>query len=571
MNSWNPIAAVRNAARNSPWIVMAVALHLILIAVATVFYTTRRDEVADLDPSRVVPTAPRVVEEIVIPPFIPPDRNAIPRNDDRELVSVDEYHPLDLAPPTAEEPRGEDTGHEDAPPGIELASTAIGAAANGPGYRKGSPSAITGDRPYVSGKGEVDGRIPDGGEKTERSVLAGLRWLARHQGQDGSWSARGLAASCDEDHRCDTAKSARAEHYDEGLTSLALLAFLGAGFSHDSKLYFHDPARGNQKVVVGPVVKRGLQWLVDHQNPDGSFGKDRPFQYNQALAAMALAEAFGLTQARYWRDPAQRAATYLAKAQRPSPTGKGLWGWRYLARQDVERMHLGDSLDERFAKELYDADTSVTAWAVMALKSAKLAGLDVPDEHLEGALAFAQWVSTPDGLAGYLDPKGAGLKVSGPDDHFVYHASTMSALSMCIRTFAAHDVDDPYLEAAAKRLLQDLPAVSSDRLSVDYYSWYYGSLALYQFDGPDAPRPKGKYWAPWNKAMQKAVLDLQEQGRGCGEGGWLVPDRWCHSGGPIYATALNVLTLEVYYRYQNAFSAARKRPAGEVQPAHAGR
>jgi hypothetical protein len=37
-------------------------------------------------------------------------------------------------------------------------------------------------------------------------------------------------------------------------------------------------------------------------------------------------------------------------------------------------------------------------------------------------------------------------------------------------------------------------------------------------------------------------------------------DRWGnYSGcGPLYNTALNVLTLEVYYRYENAFGGSKR-------------
>jgi len=110
--------------------------------------------------------------------------------------------------------------------------------------------------------------------------------------------------------------------------------------------------------------------------------------------------------------------------------------------------------------------------------------------------------------------------------------------------------------------VKDLPHVGEDRLSVDYYYWYYGSLALNQFDGPGSPRPDhGKYWDAWNNAMITAVLQLQDdtrEGGQCSRGGWLTPDRWCYAGGPVYATALNVLTLEVYYRYENAFGVTVK-------------
>ena len=55
-----------------------------------------------------------------------------------------------------------------------------------------------------------------------------------------------------------------------------------------------------------------------------------------------------------------------------------------------------------------------------------------------------------------------------------------------------------------------------------------------------------------DKAMVEAVLGLQDGAeRACTRGGWIQSDRWgSYSGaGPLYDTALNVLTLEVYYRY----------------------
>src|SRR5439155_23311942 len=111
-------------------------------------------------------------------------------------------------------------------------------------------------------------------------------------------------------------------------------------------------------------------------------------------------------------------------------------------------------------------------------------------------------------------------------DHFVYHLATMSALAMCSRMFAQRDLDDPFLEMAAKRIVKDLPEVSHDRLSIDYYYWHFASLALNQLDGPDSPRRTGKYWGPWNKALVEAVLALQDHAEhACSNGGWIVTDR----------------------------------------------
>jgi hypothetical protein len=354
--------------------------------------------------------------------------------------------------------------------------------------------------------------------------------------------------------------------YDTGLTSLALLAFLGAGHTHLSQADLVDPVRGRRH-KIGPIVRAGLRWLVERQNPDGSFTPDRPFLYNEALAAMALSEAFGLTQARYFREPAQRALDFVQRAQRESPTGQGLWGWRYAAREEVERFHRGaGSLDAERARDLYDADTSVTAWAILALKSGEISGLEVSRAAFDGGVAFTEHViqrgpdGRPTGLVGYLDAKGAGAKLSGPHDHFHYPVGTLSALAMCVRIFAARDAADPFLRAAAARVVQDLPRVTPDGLSVDYYAWYYGSLALNQVDGPHAPGRTGKFWPGWDRAVVDALLALQAPaGRTCASGGWLAPDRWSiDHGGPLYATALNVLTLGVYYRYENAFGGAKR-------------
>ena len=570
---FNPVAALRNFARNSPWIFMAVALHLIIIAGAAVFYTASHEQKREEEPTTVAVTRKaETAEELPIPPE-QIDRKAIPKNEEREIVSFEEdvYIPTNESVP---EDLSQDRGDPDSVDNLAGGSTggtAIGVGTVGhAGLR---PSAFGGRR---LGPGAKKGRPGGPTEGTEKAVLDGLRWLCRHQAEDGSWSYGRLKTICTSDKPCYDPKAQITDNYNDGLTALSLLAFLGAGYGHDAKQTIVDTTRAKRH-VVGDVVKKGLAYLLKKQNPDGSFSSgDRPFMYNESLAAMALTEAYGLSQNRYYKEPAQKAINFMIASQRPNPSGQGKWGWRYDGLKYVEReVGIGTGAAENKAI-LFDSDISATGWCVMALKSAKLSGLNVPEEAMQGGMAFAKYVTADNGMVGYVDPKQAGQAVSGGGDHYTYHPAVMSALGMCIRIFVEHDPNDTFLPLAAAQVVKDLPdagkadAKTGERLSVDYYYWYYASIALNQFDGPDAPKKTGKYWGPWNKKMVDAIMVLQDQTddrkteadptrRACQNGGWIVPDRWgSHYGGPVYQTAINVLTLEVYYRFENAFGGAKR-------------
>jgi len=560
----DPIASLRRAARNSPWLVMSILAHVILLVGLglVVLRKAGRREPTDTGSIQITHRPPELlVEPIELPQ--PMERWTIPHDMDGEVVDdTTPVYVVDVPPPKDVGLTKEvgDPNSSDLLPDASPSSSGAMGVGGGSIRRSGvTPFTIRGLPGSKIGTGPP-GRLPLGPTvQIDRGVRAGLVWLCRHQNPDGSWSPLSMKERCDPKTPCsDPGLSANA-HYDEGLTALALLSFLGAGFDHRSKLDLVDSVRG-ERHRIGEVVKKGLLWLTARQNSDGSFTRDRAFLYNEALATMALCEAYGLSGARQWRKPAQRAVDFLQRAQRMNPAGTGRWGWRYAARTDVEDPARGTG-DPEYARALHDADTSVTAWCVMALKSAELSKLAVEKESLAGALEFCRYVTGEDGLVGYLDPRSAGAPVSGPFDRsFAYHPTTMSALGMCIRIFAAHDPSDPFLELAARRIVQDLPRVSEGRDSIDYYYWYYASLALNQVDGPQNPRRSNKYWNTWNKAMVDAVLLLQEQAeKRCAMGGWIVGDRWgsASGAGPLYATAMNVLTLEVYYRYPNVFGAKR--------------
>ena len=557
----DPIVFVRTAYQKSPWLVISVAGHALLFAVLGAIVVSRQF-VKHEEPLTSIALAPRnaALAELVLPPE-PIDIRAVPANEEVEIVPEDDVTYFTTEPQPDEDlhrERGDFSGIDDLPPG---ASSSIGV-----GLFKGEYSSrpsVLGAHRGGGGGGGVRGTVRQGGptQQTERAVLEGLRWLIRHQNDDGSWGGAELRSRCTPGKPCIPVEHALTEHFDEGLTGLALLCFLGAGLDHDSKQIVVDTAMG-KRYSVGEVVKNGLKWLRSRQREDGSFAATRGLLYNDILATLALTEAYGLSRHRAWKESAERGIEFILAAQKPHPDGAGLWGWRYTGRQEIDDALAAGTLSETdHYVEMREADISVTCWAVMALKSAELSGIAVPHEAYDGAMAFTRWVSLPDGRVGYQEPGQAGEKILGRGDHYDYHLGTMSALSMLVRTFAEKNVEDPFLEAAAKQIVQDLPAVSKDRLSVDYYYWYYAALALNQFDGPDSPRKTNEYWGRWNEAMKDALLELQDQSSErdvCARGGWLVDDRWSHAGGALYNTAINTLTLQVYYRYENAFGATRR-------------
>lgn len=223
----------------------------------------------------------------------------------------------------------------------------------------------------------ANGQLQPGRSEHERdvAVLDGMRWLVRHQNPDGSWGAASFGQHCTPEGACLRAGSNPRDHYDVGLTGLALLAFLRAGYTQESKQDIVDTTRGVRH-KLSDVVGGGLAWLRARQQPDGSFSTERAFLYNEAIATLAICEASRLTHDADLAGAAQHAVDFVQAAQRPSPTGQGLWGWRYSPRTEIEKSGRGDD------RELFDSDTSATSWCALALDSARRAGLAVRQEWL---------------------------------------------------------------------------------------------------------------------------------------------------------------------------------------------
>jgi hypothetical protein len=326
-------------------------------------------------------------------------------------------------------------------------------------------------------------RAYGGTSSTEIAVTEALRWLARKQRKDGLWSLKGGYTD-----------GASTENRDAA-TALALLAFQGAGITPD----------GDVNAPFTSVVKTAWTAFLKRQNEDGNFfneGASNSRLYTHALATIALCELYGMTQDTRYRDRAQKAIDYCVKIQ----SAEG--GWRYSPGSD--------------------ADLSVTGWFVMALQSARMAGLEVPSLTFSRVGDFLETVSQDDG-AQYSYTPGQGKKIS------------MTAEGLLCRQYLGWPQKDKRLKRGVAVILEDLPTLESGRTHV--YYWYYAAQVCHHMEGEP--------WRKWNAAMRDVVPALQVH-KGKERGSW-DPNKddttGVNGGGRLFVTCLSACMLEVYYRH----------------------
>jgi hypothetical protein len=331
--------------------------------------------------------------------------------------------------------------------------------------------------------------VRDGGgnERSEAAVASGLEWLSRHQAADGSWNAakHQMAGKCN---------CGQPGHDDPMYgTAIALLAFLGAGESN-------RPGNGG---MYAKQVDRGLKWMLTKQNADGTLSGNG---YIQGIAAIALCEAYGLTKDPQLKGPAQRAVNATINWQGPDG------GFRYGPKQN--------------------GDTSVASWHIQALKTAQLAGLNLPNATLAGVNNFLDKVGTPD---------GSGYGYTGPQP-----TQRMTAAGLLCRQYQGWG---PRKEGMVKGV-ETVRRVGPSPAVKDMYYYYYATQVMHNMGG--------EAWDQWNAGkdgrpgMRDLLIDSQDQGQNekHQKGSWDPSgDAFGAQFGRMGHTCLCILTLEVYYRH----------------------
>lgn len=316
-----------------------------------------------------------------------------------------------------------------------------------------------------------------GSAETERAVGLALEWFARHQEPDGHWSGRHFDDACG---RCGDPSEFDA---DGAMTGMALLCYLGAGHTH---------------LGDGPYrerVSRAIHWLVQRQAPNGDLRRGETM-YGQTVATVALCEALAMTKDQELADPARRAVAFVLAANSPTRAARS------------------------------SQDTAVLGWLIMAVESARRAGIEVPRDPFDAAERWLVYVSAPGTPGRYCYGKGERPSVE------------MTAEAMFVRQLVGHGRTEGFMEESARYVLSVPPRWTEGAPTLH---WYYATLALFEHQG-DA-------WRTWNSAIVPELVSHQRPD-GPGAGSWDPQDRWSRMGGRIYQTAVCTLSLEVYYRYR---------------------
>ncbi|MEZ6106084.1 MAG: prenyltransferase/squalene oxidase repeat-containing protein [Pirellulaceae bacterium] len=296
---------------------------------------------------------------------------------------------------------------------------------------------------------------------TEAAIERGLRWLAGRQNEDGSLGSGNYARNT-------------------GVVGIAGLAFLAQGSS---------PRQGPWSANL----LRAHEFLFAETQGNGLISKQQQSRgpmYEHAFATLLLAESLGTWNHPALRPTLSRAVDLIVASQNDEG------GWRYQPRRD-------------------DADVSVTAAQVMALRAARNGGIFVPDQCVANAVDYLKRSQNEDG----------GFLYMGEERESAFPRSAAAIVAL----FNAGVSDGQAIENGLSYLADSLP--NSEELvgplpSHFFYGHYYAVQAMWHA-GPER-------FAKWYVAIRDLLLERQ-----------LDEGQWEDQLAGEYATAMALIILQV--------------------------
>lgn len=293
------------------------------------------------------------------------------------------------------------------------------------------------------------------------AITKGLEFFVKTQNKDGSWGTQNLS----------------------GATALGLMSFMLQG---------HVPGEGK----YGEATAKAIDFLISVEK-NGYFHheKDRGM-YEHGLALLALSEAWGQSQDPRIRPALKRAVNTTLNAQNHEG------GWRYTPRPST-------------------ADTSCSAMQIVALASAREAGIAVPEKTIQRAVDYITACEVRS-TGGFTYQLAAGAPLGGAN----LARTACSTLALMLSDQHKHPATRggvAYIAAQSDLVFEDVGHY--------HYAHYYAVQAMYQAGD--------KYFNKWFPKISAALLKKQNE-----DGSWGPHNRPSHVD-----TGFSILTLGVPYRY----------------------
>lgn len=486
----------------APWYIGSFGIHMLLFAILLLF--TPPPTARKKPPVKVAAeiVEPDIEEDIEIQEEI----ELLETEDETEVTDTEVEIEIEVTPDEtlvvdAEEDAlvTDDTDFDDSDDGVIGVPSNLGSGGRG---RSGISSR-------VSSAGKKKKNQQAGMTKASARALArGLRWLAKVQERDGHWDTRRY-----EGH-----------HTGPAVTALAQLAFLGAGNS----------------TIIGRYrknVRESERWLKKKyikNNPAkiGKGGLIGDFKYEAAVTMMAMAESWAMNEDKKLKPFVQSLVDTAINGQCMTGRYKGSWGYKscYGGKEGQQ-----DGIH---------ADTSVAGWWMMGLKSAKVAGVKIPDRSWDAAREYFRAASqkSKDGNV------YRGVYAFGVEEH----AATMTAVNLTCLQFLGIKGNDPMLKGLANWFVKtpegkkSMPSSKPKKLY--YYLWYYQALGFFQMG------TNSKYWTSFAPTFQSMVNGLQKTNGSWPieiHGGKVKAGEYGEKIGIVGTTATACLMLEIAYRYDS--------------------
>ena len=307
------------------------------------------------------------------------------------------------------------------------------------------------------------------------AIEKGIAWLAQQQSNDGGFAGmQGYGYS-----------------RNVAMTSLAGLAFMEHG---------DLPGRGK----YGKEVSRCLQFILDNCQDSGLIASDASQgpMYGHGFATLFLGEMYGMTGDDAVKEKLERAVKLIERTQNPEG------GWRYQPAP-------------------LDADISVTICQVMALRSAREAGIHVSPDVVNKAVQYVLKCQNSDGGFSYMAGQG-GFGGSG---------FPRSAAGCCVLYYAGI-FEGNNLMKGLDYVKRFTPGQGSNPRAEGhyFYGYYYATQAMFLAGG--------EYWATFYPAIRDELVRSQDR------------DHWQGDFSEDYATSMALIILQMPNRYLPVFDAS---------------